>query len=42
MEASDWLILIAWVSLKSCRSGIVQQFQCGRQLGAGFGNKNQI
>lgn len=41
MEASDWLILFAWVSLNSCRSGIVQQFQCGRQLGAGFGSKNQ-
>lgn len=32
MQTSDWLILFAWVSLSSCRSGDLQQLQCDKQL----------
>lgn len=39
IATSDWLILFAWVSLSSCRSGDLQQFPCDGQLGAGLGNR---
>lgn len=39
MEMSDWLILFAWVSLSSCRSADLQQFQSDRQLDSGLGSR---